>query len=166
MHTVISKSFRRLGLAIGLSALMTSPYAADRTHSVTEALSAETRGLIIEEMRSIDEAMARIHSALVIGAHEVVAREAQRIHDSFVLDQRLTDSQRDEIHSLPGAFIAADGAFHQLAARLTQAAHAHDVALQRFWYQEMTRACVSCHSEHAASRFPALRREFEGDHEH
>jgi hypothetical protein len=124
---------------------------------VTARLSPETRALVIAEMQAIDDAMARIHSALVTGDHERIRREAQAIHDSFVLGQETTPQQRDEIRALPHAFIDADRAFHAVAARLAQAGDDHDPALERFWFQELTRACQSCHTNHASGRFPGLR---------
>jgi cytochrome c556 len=133
------------------------PIAAETpADPVTGRLSPETRILIVQEMQAVDTAMGHIRTALVTGDHEAIAREARAIYDSFVLDRELTDAQRAEIHALPSAFVAADQAFHRLAARLHAAAQAHDVQLERVWFEEMNRACLSCHAEHAAARFPGL----------
>ncbi|MDX1569274.1 MAG: hypothetical protein R3200_02235 [Xanthomonadales bacterium] len=123
----------------------------------TAALKPETRSLIIREMQAIAAAMGRIHTALVTGDHPVVAQEAEKIHASFVLSGELTGAQRHEIHTrLPAGFIARDKAFHQLASRLAAAGTDEDPELERFWYEEMTRACQECHARHAAGRFPGL----------
>ena len=130
--------------------------AAEREALATARLSPETRALMIEEMQAIDAAMDRVHTALVTGDHAAVADEAQAIHDSFVLEQALSDTQRAEIRSLPRSFVARDREFHHLASRLLQAAEARDVHLERVWYEEMTRACLGCHREFASARFPGL----------
>jgi hypothetical protein len=123
----------------------------------TAALSAETRALIVQEMQAIDSSMAHIHAALVTGDHERIQREARAMHDSFVLQQALRPEQRAEIMAMTPAFIDMDRAFHALAGRLADAADARDPALERFWFQELTRACQSCHADHARARFPGLR---------
>lgn len=121
---------------------------------VTEALSPTTRALLIKEMQALAEAMGRIHRAMVIGEHQAVATEGQAIRDSFVLAQELSESQRREIRTeLPLAFISADQSFHELSARLVDAAMQEDVRLERLWFDEMTRACLGCHQTFAAKRF-------------
>ena len=91
------------------------------------------------------------------GDHATVASEARNIHDSFVLQQELSDAQRKEIgNELPPDFIKADRAFHVLAERLAQAGDNGNPALERLWFQEMTRACQACHTEYAGARFPGL----------
>lgn len=123
----------------------------------TAALGPETRGLLVQEMQALAESTGRIHRALVTGEHDAVAAEARRIHESFVLARELTEAQRREIRTtLPPDFLAADRAFHELAGRLEAAGEAGDPRLERLWFEEMTRACQSCHAEHAAARFPGL----------
>lgn len=130
--------------------------AAENGGTVTQALTPQTRAVLVREMQAIDAAMSRIHTALVTGDHATVAGRAQAIHDSFVLTQELSDEQRAEIGELPQGFIAADRAFHQLAERLTKAGEARDSRAERVWFEEMTRACLACHEEYAAGRFPGL----------
>ncbi len=126
----------------------------------TEALSPPTRALLIKEMQALASAMGRIHHAMVIGEHRTVATEAKAIHDSFVLAQELSDSQRQEIQTtLPTAFVSADRAFHELSARLVDAADEEDARAERLWFDEMTRACLACHQRFAGKRFPGLERE-------
>ena len=123
----------------------------------TAELSPATRALIIAEMQAMAQAMGRIHTAVVSGDHATVSDEARKIHDSFVLKQELSAAQREELGAkLPAGFIAADRAFHVLARNLAQAGEHHDATLQRLWFQEMTRACQSCHIDHAGTRFPGL----------
>ena len=134
-----------------------TPHAAEPPAIATAELSPETRSLLIEEMRALASAMGVIHQAIVTGNHETVGQEAQKIMDSFVLAQSLTADQRHELHTrLPAPFVAADSAFHELAGRLSQAGGDHDPGLQRYWFEEMTRACQDCHATFAAERFPGL----------
>lgn len=145
------------GLAIVVIMLSGSSNALGAEQgTVTEALAPETRAILVREMRAIDAAMSRIHTALVTGDHPTVAGQAQAIHDSFVLAQELSDQQRAQIRELPSGFVAADRAFHQLAQRLADAGEARDSRAQRVWFEEMTRACLACHEEFAAGRFPGL----------
>lgn len=131
--------------------------AEPQSQPATASLSAETRAVLIEEMQAISQAMGRIHTAVVTGDHPTVAEEARNIHDSFVLQQELSDAQREEIGTeLPPTFIAADRAFHVLAERLARAGENGNPALERLWFQEMTRACQACHTDYAGARFPGL----------
>jgi len=129
----------------------------DTIEPATAALSGETRALLIREMQAIAQAMGLVHTAIVTGDHEMVATEAGKIHESFVLAREITPSQREEIATrLPEGFVVADRAFHELAARLAEAGGQSDPRLERLWFQEMTRACQACHADYAGSRFPGL----------
>jgi hypothetical protein len=146
-----------LAAAIVPTAAFTSAGQGTGAEPVTTALSAETRVLLIREMQAIAQAMGVIHRGIVTGDHESVASEAQKIHNSFVLAQEITQAQREEIASrLPQGFIVADRAFHGLAAQLAEAGRQGDPRLERLWFQEMTRACQACHADYAGSRFPGL----------
>lgn len=143
--------------AIALSAVATVS-AEEPADPVTAALSGETRVVLIKEMQAIAAAMGRIHTAMVTGDHATVQKEAGNIHDSFVLNQELSDAQRKEIGTkLPADFIAADRTFHQLSAHLAEAGKQKAPRLERLWFQEMTRACQSCHTDYAGNRFPGLQ---------
>lgn len=146
---------------LALLAMVVMPIAAlgaePQSQLATASLFPETRAVLIEEMKAISKAMGRIHTAVVTGDHPTVAREARNIHDSFVLQQELSDAQREEIGTeLPPDFIKADRAFHLLAERLAQAGDDGNPALERLWFQEMTRACQACHADYAGARFPGL----------
>lgn len=123
---------------------------------VTSALSPETRAVLIREMQAIDGAMDRIHTALVTGDHVTVVKEAQAIHNSLVLAQALSDEQRAEIGALPQHFLAADRDLHRLAEKLANAGKVRDSQAEQSLLAEMTRACLACHKEFAAGRFPGL----------
>lgn len=124
---------------------------------VTEELSAGTRSVLVLEMQAIAEAMGRIHTALVTGDHAGVATDARNIEASFVLNKQLTAAQRHEIHTrMPGEFLAADQAFHQLAGELAEVAERRDLAQERALFNAMSEACESCHVRFAGKRFAGL----------
>lgn len=122
-----------------------------------ERLPPALRILLIEEMRAILEASQQIFSAIVQGQSELVVTQAQAIHDSFILAQKMTDEDRHTLHeSVPHEFLALDEAFHKLSADLAEAARGGDQAAQQAIFQQMTESCVACHSRFASSRFPGL----------
>ena len=115
------------------------------------------RGLLIQEMSALLDASKQILDALMRGQNDVVARNAQAIHDSFILEQGMSDADRQAFHdSVPHAFIERDQALHDLSERLANAARAGDQPLQRKLFTEMLDACVGCHAAHATDRFPNL----------
>ncbi len=139
--------------------------SAQSAHDVSEAadravgshLPPKFRALLIQEMLAVTGASKQILEALVRGQDDVVARNAEGIRDSFVLEQEMTDGDRQALHdALPRAFIERDQAFHALSERLAAAAHAGDQSRQREVFTEMLNACVVCHTAHATDRFPNL----------
>ncbi len=113
------------------------------------------RSLLIEEMQAINTGMSKILTGLVSADYELVAQQAQAIHDSFIMAQKMTDEQRQVLKkTLPTAFIEKDKAFHQLSAQLAEAARAGNSQQQLQYFQSMQSACVACHQQHATDRFP------------
>jgi len=138
-----------LGLAISTGSMAGEP--------VTPKLTDKLRQLLQEEMRAVQGAMTSIHSAMVMGQHERVAESAQQIHDSFILQQSLTEQDRKDLMSaVPEGFIELDKAFHQLAASLAQAGREEDTEKQQELFGEMTRNCVACHGAYVSDRFPGV----------
>ena len=91
------------------------------------------------------------------GQNDQVARNAQAIHDSFILEQGMSDADRQAFHdSVPHAFMERDQALHDLSERLANAARQGDQLAQRKLFTEMLNACVACHAAHATDRFPNL----------
>lgn len=139
-----------LGLAASISSLAAEP--------VTPDLSDKLRGLLQQEMRSIQAAMGTIHTAMVTGEHETVAQNAQQIHDSFILQQSLTEQDRKDLMSaVPKGFIKLDKEFHKLSASLAEAGRNESSKKQRQLYNEMTRNCIECHGTYVSDRFPGVR---------
>ena len=123
--------------------------------SVGSSLPPEIRALLVQEMNAVLGATKEILDALVRGQDELVARKAQAIHDSFILKRELTEADREAlVAAVPAAFLERDRAFHELSARLAEAARAGDRPRQRALFAEMVDSCTGCHSRHARDRFP------------
>ncbi|PPK50378.1 cytochrome c [Marinobacter persicus] len=138
-----------LGLAVSTSSLAAEP--------VTPKLTDKLSRLLQEEMRSVQTAMGTIHSGMVMGQHEAVATNAQKIHDSFILQQKLTDQDRKDLMSaVPKGFIKLDKEFHKLAASLAEAGKNQNTAEQREIFDKMTGNCIQCHSQYVSDRFPGV----------
>ena len=127
--------------------------------NVGAQLPPKLRALLIQEMRAIDAASRQIHAAIVQGDHQTVARQAQAIHDSFIMEQQMTpDDEAALLAAVPKAFLASDEALHELSAKLAEAGRARDTTRQMQIFSEMTKGCVDCHSAYAPARFPGLDR--------
>ena len=122
-----------------------------------EALSPELRILLSKEMLSLQEGMKAIFPAYISGDWHEISHIALKMKNSYILKQSLTNAQRHELHStLPDAFLKQDQQFHYLAGMLSHAADMEKLELVGFYYSELTNSCVSCHSQFALQRFPAL----------
>ena len=120
-----------------------------------QQLSPELRGLFRDEMVALQGAMLELVPAIVSGDSEATARLAERMRAGYVLAQKLTDAQREELERLlPAAFLERDGEFHELAGRLAEAAREHQADLVPFYLYKLTESCVGCHARYAAHRFP------------
>lgn len=123
-------------------------------------LPERVRGLLLQEMNAILGASQEILAALVRGEDQRVAEQAQAIHDSFILEQQMTDADRQALMAaVPSEFVERDRAFHRLTGRLAQAARDGDEARQRELFDRMIEACTACHRRYAHDRFPGLRRD-------
>jgi hypothetical protein len=73
----------------------------------------------------------------------------------YVLAQKLTDAQREELERmLPAAFLERAGEFHEFAGGLADAAREHRAPLVPIYFYKLTESCVGCHAHYAAHRFP------------
>ena len=140
-----------------VSAPPTVPAAAPATAPAgpIQQLSPELRGLFRDEMVALQGAMLELVPAIVSGDTEAIARLAERMRAGYVLAQKLTDAQREELErALPAAFLERDGEFHELAGGLADAAREHQAALVPFYFYKLTESCVGCHARYAGHRFP------------
>lgn len=132
--------------------------AQESPEPVGPKLPDRVRGLLLQEMNAILDASESILDALVRGQHDVVAERAQAIHDSFILEQEMTEADRKALKAaVPTSFVQRDRAFHELTGQLAEAARERDSARQRELFGEMVDACAACHARYAGDRFPGLR---------
>ncbi|PRY72983.1 hypothetical protein [Halomonas ventosae] len=131
-----------------------SSLAAD---PVRPELTPKLQGLLQKEMLQIEQAMQEVYSAMLQGRHAVVAEKGQAIHDSFILEQSLTDEDRQDLKAaVPQAFLQMDATLHELSASLAEAGQAQDTARQVALYGRMTESCVACHGAYVTDRFEGL----------
>lgn len=124
---------------------------------VAPRLTPKLQKLFAQEMVAILQASQQIVAALVTGDQAAVAKNAQSIHDSFILDKNLTAQDRKALETaVPPEFLELDGAFHQLAAKLAEAARHQDTELQNYYFGRMLETCGTCHRQYATDKFPAL----------
>ncbi len=149
---------RYLLLAATLTLAILTPLAnAAGPHAVGPKLTPKLKKLLAEEMRAVNQASQQIVAALAAGDHAAVATSAQQIHDSFILEKKLTDKDKRDLEAaVPPAFLELDGAFHATAAKLAETARHKDVELQAYYFGRMLEMCQTCHSRFAADRFPAF----------
>ncbi len=126
-------------------------------HSAVTALSPEIRELFSREMIELQKGMQAIIPAYISGDWGEIAAIAGKMEASYVLRQNLSEEQAKELHSrLPGSFIELDRQFHYLSGMLEHAASREKVELIGFYFSKMSEACVSCHTQYATHKFPAL----------
>ena len=155
------------GLLVAM--LMAAWPAADArgAEPVAPKLTPKLQRLFAEEMVAILQASQQIIAALVAGDQATVAKNAQAIHDSFILDKNLTAQDRKALETaVPPAFLELDGAFHQLAAKLAEAARHKDTDLQNYYFGRMLETCGTCHRQYATDKFPALGGKPPAGHSH
>ena len=144
---------------LAVAAILASPLigAAQSNEPFTSRLPPEVRALLIQEMQAILQSSQLVLDALVRGEHALNEQQAQLIHDSFILAQELTPAGHAALEAAaPPGFLALDQAFHELSARLADAARQRDSAAEQTIFAEMQQACIVCHAEHVADRFPGL----------
>ena len=98
-----------------------------RAAEVAGLLAPKLQGLLRQEMRAVLIATDEIVNASIEGDYAKLADRAQQIHDSFILEQAMTEEDRRTLlHVLPADFIELDEGFHALTAKLAAAARARD----------------------------------------
>ena len=131
--------------------------AEDQHKSGVESLSPGLRALLTEEMQAIQSGMQAIIPAYSAGNWGEIVHIADKIANSYILKQRLTDDQKNELHnSLPDSFIQLDQQFHYFAGMLKHVAEEEKSELVGFYFSQMNDACQACHSQYATHKFPAF----------
>ncbi len=145
------------GLLLALLALPVAMNTANAAEPIAPKLTPKLRTLFAQEMTAVLQASQQIVTALAAGDHPTVAKHAQAIHDSFILDKKLTARDRHDLEAaLPPTFLELDGAFHQLAAKLAESARHRDGELQTYYFSRMLEFCQACHSQYATDKFPGF----------
>ncbi len=156
----------RMGLAAASALALTGllgagPAAGQHDHHDAEVsgivLSAEVAALLGEEMRSIEKGLGSLMIAMASGDWPHVAETGEQIEKSYILAQRLTPEQREELgRALPQRFKTLDATFHRAAGKLAGAARAGDGELAVFYAYKLMEVCVACHESYASDRFPGF----------
>lgn len=135
--------------------------------SEIESLSDGLRDLLRKEMIAIEAGMASMVPAYVRGDYDTIADIAQKIRNSYIQRQEITQEQMLELkNKLPAAFTEKDKQFHRLAAMLQRAAEDKNMDSVSYHHARLMEACVSCHREYALHRFPGLKYLPEADLSH
>jgi len=130
-------------------------------------VSPELTELLRAEMRALLTGIQSIASGITTADWKTVADKSAQIRASYILDQKLTPAQREELDtSLPEYFKRLDSDFHIEAEKLEAAATNHDSQLVTFHYYRLIETCTTCHAIYAASRFPGFKPSTENAHRH
>ena len=128
-------------------------------------LSPDLLALLNQEMGLIQQAMMDIVPANATGEWDQVSAIGKKIKASFILKQKMTDAQKEELYRvLPPQFIEMDMDFHTSAGMLAHAAEMKNADVVNFYFYKMNAACVSCHGKYASKRFPGLAKGGEEEH--
>ena len=128
-------------------------------------LSPGLLALLNQEMGLIQQGMMDMVPSIAAGDWDKVSSFGQKIKESFILKQKLTGPQKEELHRvLPKQFIEMDMDFHKSAGMLAHAAEMKNADVVNFYFYKMNAACVSCHGKYAAERFPGLAKGGEEGH--
>ena len=144
--------------------LQTGVYAAD---PVGTKLTVRLKELLTTEMQQVAQATGELALAIAAGDHAKVEQLGAAVRDSFILKKSLTaQDKKDLMSAVPPEFVALDRRFHGIAGKLAHAAEMKDSELQGFYFSKMLEACVACHAQFAADRFPGLGEHTTGGHKH
>ncbi len=148
---------RAIAFAVMLS-ILTAGGVVIAAEPVGPQLPDKLRGLLVKEMIEVEAAMRETYSAIIQGKHDEVAQKGQAIHDSFILEQSLTEQDRQDLKAaVPGEFLQMDERFHQLSASLAEAGRQQNTQEQIEVFNRMTESCVACHSRYVTDRFEGLQ---------
>jgi len=148
---------RRPTIALGTLVALGISAASLAAEPVRPDLTLKLQGLLKKEMIQVEQAMQAVYSAIVQGRHAVVAEKGQSIHDSFILEQALSDEDRQDLKAaVPPEFLQMDAYLHELSASLAEAGRAEDTSRQVYIFGRMTESCVACHSTYVTDRFEGL----------
>ena len=129
-------------------------------------MSLDLQQLFQAEMRELLLGTQHIAASLPIANWDGIVDSAMAMRNSYVLEKKLTPTQKHDLEKLPERFKAFDEAFHHRAAKLAQAAKAKDAQAVSFHFSRLLDTCVACHSTYAKTKFPNFRSEGRAEHRH
>ena len=130
-------------------------------------LSPQLIELLRAEMRALLTGVQSLATGIATADWKSVAENSAQIRASYILDQKLTPAQREELDtSLPEHFKRLDSDFHLEAKKLEAAAVTHDSQLAAFHYYRLMETCTTCHGLYAVSRFPGFKPSTGDAHHH
>lgn len=149
-------------VSVAVLLISSTLFAQNKDHHMepmgVQTLSSELRVVLSQEMIALEKAMKTILSSMIAGDYTTIEETAVKIKNSFILKQKLTSTQKEELHTkLPQSFIAQDSAFHNDAAMLEHVANIKNPELTQFYFNKMVNACVSCHQSFAQEKFPLFK---------
>jgi len=145
-----------LGIVV-VSALTAADPALAQDHAVPKAvgtpelsLSPKLRAALVAEMAGVKEGVAGLSTSLATGEWEAAAQRAERIRDSYIMKQKLTPAELEELErALPADFAGMDSRFHRHAEGVAHAAMEHNYELAVFYLSKMMEGCGACHARYA-----------------
>ena len=160
-------------LTLLMLSIMPLAFAAEHNHHQEPTaehgiqVSPDLKELLNQEMAAIQSGMMALIPAMAAGEWEEVATIGKNIKASFIMKQKLTKAQKEELHRvLPPAFIEMDQDFHKSSGMLAHAAEMKNADVMNFYFSKLNQACVSCHAKFATDRFPGLIKTTAGDSHH
>ena len=142
-----------LTLSFGLRA----EYVDHKKKATTFQISKEIKPILRQEMQQLQQGMQDLIPAIISGDKEKIITIAQKMQHSYILKQKLTKEQKQDLHkNLPPTFIQLDQNFHRLAGMLAHTAKKEKRELVNFYFYKLTEACVQCHAKYAQQKFPKL----------
>lgn len=130
-------------------------------------LTPKLRTALVAEMAGLKAGIAELSVSLASGEWGKTAERAARIRDSYIMKQKLSRAELEQLErSLPADFAAMDERFHQHAEGLAHAADMQDHELAVFYFGKMLEGCGGCHARYALHTFPGYRRAEPTPHAH
>ncbi len=140
-------------------AMFGAAQAADHEKGNTLALSEGISTLLKQEMNEIKKGMESLVFSIASGDWEKIAKTGHNIKHSYIMKNKLTESQRHELHEkLPKQFRKIDKKFHYYAGMLSHVAKERDVELVNYYFYKMNESCAACHSMFVKDRFEGFKK--------
>lgn len=138
-------------LALGFSlAVSAGPLNANEAQAPAEELTEKVRMFLQKEMDKLAQGGRLIEHALAEGDNKTVAKEAAKMHETFVHHDEITTFDLRVLETVLGEdFVARDKDFHKYARALEAAARAGDKEKQNMLFQSMLERCATCHAAYA-----------------